>query len=219
MSDQSTPIKDDDLANEAPPGYRSQKHRERYVPLMATLLVGTFLLEMIVPMIIFFGAVPAIMMGAMSQSMPEFGKSTAWQGAIWYPTQNIGGGGRNGCQLKSSDYQGKSLDRPAIEVDTQPSWLLADGDRLWAVSPGEVAEIYADGSRPVVMHPARFLSNASHPFLYEGRLAVADSDDNGSWSIFTFEQGEWNHRIEHDFSAISPPQSQSTEQEEAPADA
>lgn len=219
MSDQPTPLDDDDLTEEAPPGYRSQKHRERYIPLMATLLVGTFLLQSALPFLVFIVAMPLIAMQTLSLSMPQYGKGTAWQEAIWFPARIGPGGGGSGCKLQAIDYQGKPLPKQEIEVDTQPAWLLADGDRLWAVSAGEVAEIYADGSRPQVMHPTRFLSNPSQPFLYEGELAVADADDDDNWSLFTFDKGEWIERAKLDLSGIAAPATPSTEEEDAPADA
>lgn len=219
MPNQPTPLDDDDLPEEGPPGYRSQKHRERYIPLMATLLAGTFLLQSAMPFLIFVIAMPLIMMQTLSLSLPQYGKATAWQGAIWFPARPGPGGGGSGCKLQAIDYRGKPIEKQEIEVDTQPAWLLADGDRLWAVSLGEVAEILADGSRPVVMHPTRFLSNPSQPFLYEGQLAVADSDDDDGWSIFTFDKGEWIERVKLDLLGVSAATTPLAETDDAPADA
>ncbi len=189
MSGQPLTLSDDDFANDAPPGYRSQKDKEKYLPLMATLLGGTFVLQMILPAVISLILMPVMMFRTTSQGMPQYTKLAAWQETLWYPTVEGPGGG---CKLSALDYAGKPLDRPAIELDMQPEWLLGDGEKLWAVSKNEVAEVFADGSRPVVMHPTRFLRDASKPFLYEGKLAIVDRDDGGPFTLFVLENGEWN---------------------------
>jgi uncharacterized RDD family membrane protein YckC len=188
----SISLSDDDFALDAPPGYLSQKHKERYIPLMATLLGATFVLQMILPMIIMLIAMPMMMFQGFSGGMPQYAKMSAWQDALWYPRVEGPGGSRGGCKLQAVDYAGKPIDKPSISLDMQPDWLIADGERLWAVSKNEVADIWADGSRPVSMHPARYLLHSSKPFLFEGKLAIVDHDLDQPPELFTFFDGEWN---------------------------
>ncbi len=106
---------------------------------------------------------------AVSKGITQYTKMTAVAGCL--VVSRVGGGDRgafrHGCQLLPLDYHGKKLDRPAIDLDMQAEWLFADSDRLWAVSKNEVAEVLADGTRPEVMRPTRFLLHPSRPFLYE----------------------------------------------------
>ena len=193
MSDAPELLTDDDFAEDAPPGYLSQKDKERYIPLMATLLGGTFVLQMIVPFVIMMIMMPMMMFGTMATAnLPQYVKMTAWRDELWYPTFDGPGGGRGGSKLTALDYAGKPLDKPAIELDAQPEWLIADGERLWAVSRNDVTEIYADGSRPVTMHPTRYLHHAATPFLYQGQLAVVDWDETEVVQLCVFANGEWN---------------------------
>lgn len=205
MSETPLTLDDADFAEDAPPGYRSQQLKERYVPLMITLLVFTFLAQMVLPFVIVMASMPSMMMQTMAQRLPQHAKMTVWQNALWYPSLDGPGGGRGGCTLQALDYAGKPLDTPAIELDSQPEWLLGDGDRLWAVSKNEVAEVLADGSRPVVMHPTRYLEYAAQPFLFEGKLATVDWSANETPAVFCFENGEWVKRLELDVSQSSDP--------------
>lgn len=196
MSETPLLLDDDAFTEDAPPGYRSQRDKKRYVPLMAALLGGTFVLQFTLPMIFALVAMPVMMSQQFSQGLPQYTKMGAWQDALWYPIV-AGGGGRGECKLSAMDYHGKPLDRTPIELVMQPEWLIAEGERLWAVSKDAVAEIMEGDPRPIVMRPSRYLLNPSKPFLYEGILAVVDRDDDDSpWTLFLFERGEWKPKHE-----------------------
>jgi|GEM_PF-6957599 len=196
MSSPPVELTDDDFTTDAPPGYLSQKHKDRYVPLMITLLFVVFVVQIAAPIFIALVGMPFLVMQSVNQGVPQYTKLAAWDGALWYPSVTMFGG-QGSCQLSALDEQGKPQKREPITVEIQPEWLLGTGEHLWAISHGEVAEVFADGSRPIVMHPQHVLSNPSRPFLYEGQPAVFDrdmADTVSPFKWFVFENGEWNEQ-------------------------
>lgn len=221
MSHAPLVLSDDDFAEDAPPGYRSQKLKDQYLVWMILVLAISFVAQMALPFVISFGTSPFAMMNPALGALKQYSRMTAWRGMLWYPELDAPGSGRNGCKLHALGYDGNPTDAPAIEIDTQPEWLLADGDRLWAVSKNEVAEVLADGSRAVVMFPTRYLENPSPPFLYEGKLAVVDQGrDESPFALVVFENGEWQPQqtLHIDLPELTNTSRQASDRD-APADA
>ncbi len=113
-------LSDDDFAQEAPPGYRSQKHKDRYLPLVGILLFVCF----IAPYVMMFAAMPLLALQTTQQGMPQYAKLAYWQGALWYPTWTGFAGQSGNSRLSAVNEAGQPLaDRKPIELAMQPDWL------------------------------------------------------------------------------------------------
>ena len=227
MSDEPVVLNDDDFDEDVPPGYRSHKAKERYIPLMTILLGGTFVLQFIVPFVIMMVGLPMMAMQQVHQTTGQYVKMTDWLGALWYPASEVQPGGPWGVvtpdrglqsKLMAMDYRGKPIEHTPYELETTPEWFVADGDRLLGVSKNEVVELNRDGSRPIVMRPTRYLIYASQPLLFEGKLAIVDYDEENQWSLYRFERGEWVRAVGLAIPDFSPKR-QTAAAVDAPADA
>lgn len=214
MPDPPLTLNEADFADDVPPGFLSNEGKHRYTVWMVSWLVLFAIVQIAVPLAV--GMVTGWM--AAQQSMtwrfPQTTRLVAWQDRLWYPVLE-----NSGSSLHALDEAGQPAAVPPIPLPIQPNWLVVDGERLWAISGEEVAEIHADGSRPVVMFPREHLTFVECVFLHQGRPALVESIEDAPPVVKVFEAGEWVTLGPLGLLKLPMSEDELPEEEEAPADA
>jgi uncharacterized RDD family membrane protein YckC len=121
---------------------------------------------------------------------PEYSNAVLWKDKVWYPVAKIGPGNPFGkATLQSFDPESGSSAESKYVVPFPLSGLLAEGDRLWAVTATTVTRIEDDVATEI--KTKRLLNRFSQPFIYEDNLAIIDLGKNGPPMLLTFQNGDW----------------------------
>jgi uncharacterized RDD family membrane protein YckC len=177
----------------APDGYRSASAKTTCIAAVSVASVLFFFAQFVLPQFISMYFMPGLMGGGgmFQLEMPEVHKAALWQDRIWVPATRIGGPTPQTI-LKAATLDGKWDADSSLPISFVPDHLLADGDRLWCVSLGQVA--FVEGGRVTTAYPKLRLNSPSNPFLQDGALHVIDCDPVGDWHVQAFRDGEW-HRL------------------------
>ena len=121
----------------------------------------------------------------------EYTNAALWKGRIWYEVMKVGPNNLAGRgTLASFDPEKGDVKDSLIQVPFPATGLLAQGDRLWVVSPNSVTRLV--GEESLEFKPKRLLGRTSEPFLYEDQVAIIDVAARPYPSLLVLKDGEWN---------------------------
>jgi uncharacterized RDD family membrane protein YckC len=177
-----------------------------YVVWLLLFIASIFALQFVVAGLLlyaFYGIPTYREVTTMRQ--PEYSHSVLWKNRVVYPVMESGPEvAPNTGTLKSFDPEkgdpnetflfqmrrGKDADEFKVTIPVPIFGLLAQGDRLWSVSPHNVVLI--EGQKKTEFTPKRVLTRACEPFEYEGQLAIVDMVKNGRPKLLVFVDNEWD---------------------------
>jgi uncharacterized RDD family membrane protein YckC len=131
----------------------------------------------------------------------DYSNAALWKGRIWYEVLRLRVGPNNltnMATLTSFDPEKGDLKESKFQVPFPATGILAQGDRLWVVSPNLLTRI--EGDESVEFKPKRLLGRTSEPFLYEDQIAIIDMSAKPVPMLLLFKEGEWT-----DFGRINIP--------------
>jgi len=141
-------------------GYLSE-HNKRKFTVAAGIISGVFFFaQFLVPLIFMMLAMPVLMFSGVFQikfAHPERG--AYWDNNIWYieSIQTFQQPAQPQITLNKLAYDDEAISEVVAEIPFQDSWLLADNDVLWIISPSGVA-YYANGDLQIIDNGLRVQS-------------------------------------------------------------
>ncbi len=159
--------------------------------LLVLALVGTFfLMQIAIPLALYYAIHGSVNPGDLiTTSVPEYSHVALWKGRIWHSALTVGPSFNGKGNLKSFDPATGTPTESSIQIPFPISGLLADGDRLWAISPNSVVRV--DGEKGTEFKPKTLLNRPCDPFLYDGKVAVIDMTKSGTPKLLVLEDNEW----------------------------
>ena len=159
--------------------------------LMVLALVGTFfLMQIAIPLALYYAIYGSVNPGDLiTTSVPEYSHVALWKGRIWHSALTVGPSFNGKGNLKSFDPATGTPTESSIQIPFPISGLLADGDRLWAISPNSVVRV--EGEKGTDFKPKTLLNRPCDPFLYDGKVAVIDMTKSGTPKLLVLEDNEW----------------------------
>lgn len=177
--------------NPVPPsGYLSEEAKRKFT-LTAGILGGVFfLLQFVLPFIVML-PMQFMIVAKMSNLKTASGPSaTFWDGRLWYVEETQGPDQRNlpPDALKFLVPGADDQPQTACSLGGKDAWLLAGGDRLWAIS-SQRTEFYRPGGLENV-DTTRKLGDTSRPFLWQGQPAMLELTPTGL-GLWVLQAGQW----------------------------
>ena len=159
--------------------------------LLVLALVGTiFLMQIAIPLALYYAMYGSVNPGDLiTTSVPEYGHVAVWKGRIWHSALTVGPSLNGKGNLKSFDPATGTSTESSIQIPFPTSGLLADGDRLWAISPNSVVRV--EDEKGTESKPKKLLNRPCDPFLYDGKVAVIDMTKSGTPKLLVLEDNEW----------------------------
>ncbi len=170
---------------------KSVAEQPMYVLLILALVGIIFLAQIVIPLGLFYAIYGSINPGDLiTTTVPEYGHTALWKDRIWYSALTVGPSFSGKGNLKSFDPATGTTTESGIEVPFPTTGLLAEGDRLWAVSTNTVVKI--ESEKGTEFKPKRLLNRPCEPFLYDGKLAVIDMTKSGTPKLLVLQNNEWD---------------------------
>ncbi len=178
---------------------KSVAEQPMYILLTLALVGIIFLTQIIFPLGLYYAIYGAVKPGDLiTTSVPEYSHAALWKGRIWHSSLTVGSNLDGNGNLKSFDPATGASTESGIQIPFPISGLLADGDRLWAVSPNMVVRI--EGDKATELKPKVLLNRPCDPFLYDGKVAVIDMTKSGTPKLLVLRENEWE-----DLGTVSTP--------------
>ena len=154
-------------------------------------LVGTvFLMQIAIPLGLYYAIYGSVKPGDLiTTSVPEYAHAALWKGRIWHSALTVGPNFTGNGMLKSFDPATGISTESGIQIPFPISGLLADGDRLWALSANTVVRV--EGEKVTEFKPKVLLNRPCDPFLYDSKVAVIDMTKSGTPKLLVFQDKEW----------------------------
>ncbi|MEI8020267.1 MAG: RDD family protein [Schlesneria sp.] len=169
---------------------KSVSEQPLYILMVLALVGTTFLMQIAIPLGLYYAMYGSVNPGDLiTTSAPEYAHVALWKGRIWHSALTVGPSFNGKANLKSFDPATGTSTESSIGIPSPTSGLLADGDRLWAISPNSVVRI--EGEKGTEFKPKALLSRPCDPFLYEGKVAVIDMTKSGTPKLLVLEDNEW----------------------------
>lgn len=120
----------------------------------------------------------------------EYSNAALWKGRIWYEVLRVGANNTgNLATLTSFDPEKGDIKESSFRVPFPATGIVADGDRLWVITPNSVTRIEGEASDEI--QPKRLLGRTSEPFLFEDRVAVIDLAATPRPQLLVLRDREW----------------------------
>ena len=134
----------------------------------------------------------------------EYSNAALWKGRIWYEVLRVGPNNLgNMATITSFGPEKGDIKESSFRAPFPAMGILADGNRLWVISPNSVTRI--EGEESVEFKPKRLLGRTSEPFLYEDQVAVIDLSTAPLPMLLVLKDREWTEagRVNIPFSFAS----------------
>ena len=175
-------------------GYLSENDKRKFT-IAAGIIGGAFFFaQFIVPMVIMMAAMPAMMFsGSFQIKIVQPERSVYWDNSIWYleTSQTLQPTAQSQITLNTLPEETGDESNIVADIPFDDSWLLADKDILWIISPSGVA-YYTDGDIEII-DDSQSLGNISRPFVYNEVPAVIEESPDG-FSLMLFENNRWEEK-------------------------
>jgi uncharacterized RDD family membrane protein YckC len=185
---------DFDIDPDAPPGFRSQRDKERFTLIFALVAGVVFILQIVLPQMLATIMLPqmATPFGGFTVQMPHSNLAFRWQDELWVPVERVQPGRPPQTVLRVLQPDGAWAENRDVVAPIPIEHCVPDGDKLWIIGSGAVAS-YQNGQF-TTLYSRRKLNQPRAPFVQDGRLSIFDRQPNGQYRWLSYAEGEWVDR-------------------------
>jgi uncharacterized RDD family membrane protein YckC len=178
------------VTEDSPKGYLSETNKRTFTITAGVLGALFFFGQLFVPFLAMLIFMPVFFASMWHMKYADMNRAVFWEDSIWY----IEGEGTSESYQRGPKFLMRLnpfKDKKASIADTlsfEDPWLLIKDNQLWIISPESVGR-FLDGKITQIIDNMR-LGSISKPFVYQGRIAVIESQPGGFF-LRTYSVGSW----------------------------